>query len=46
MVPGSAMAFSSYPGSVVSGDDFYVVSSGLVGEDVNVFCILLVFLIW
>ncbi|KAL1140828.1 hypothetical protein AAG570_000756, partial [Ranatra chinensis] len=30
VVPGRIMAFSSYPGTVFSGDDFTVVSSGLV----------------
>lgn len=30
LVPGHVMAFSSYPGLVYSGDDFTVLSSGLV----------------
>ncbi|KAI1900523.1 hypothetical protein AGOR_G00050810 [Albula goreensis] len=29
-IPGSIQAFSSYPGSIFSGDDFYILSSGLV----------------
>ncbi|MCI4378040.1 hypothetical protein PGIGA_G00211250 [Pangasianodon gigas] len=30
LIPGSTQAFSSYPGSIFSGDDFYILSSGLV----------------
>ncbi|XP_076007165.1 putative phospholipase B-like 2 [Genypterus blacodes] len=30
VVPGGTQAFSSYPGSIFSGDDFYIMSSGLV----------------
>lgn len=29
-IPGGTQAFSSYPGSIFSGDDFYILSSGLV----------------
>ncbi|XP_061762436.1 putative phospholipase B-like 2 [Nerophis ophidion] len=30
VLPGTIQAFSSYPGSIFSGDDFYILSSGLV----------------
>ncbi|XP_044131264.1 putative phospholipase B-like 2 isoform X2 [Bufo gargarizans] len=30
VVPGSVQTFSSYPGTIFSGDDFYILSSGLV----------------
>lgn len=30
LIPGATQAFSSYPGSIFSGDDFYILSSGLV----------------
>nr|XP_057926766.1 putative phospholipase B-like 2 [Doryrhamphus excisus] len=30
LLPGRVQAFSSYPGSIFSGDDFYILSSGLV----------------
>ncbi|KAM3610637.1 uncharacterized protein V6R79_006785 [Siganus canaliculatus] len=29
-LPGGTQSFSSYPGSIFSGDDFYILSSGLV----------------
>ncbi|XP_035514856.1 putative phospholipase B-like 2 [Morone saxatilis] len=30
LLPGGTQAFSSYPGAIFSGDDFYILSSGLV----------------
>ncbi|XP_059844261.1 putative phospholipase B-like 2 [Hypanus sabinus] len=30
LIPGEVQAFSSYPGIIFSGDDFYILSSGLV----------------
>lgn len=29
-IPGGIQAFSSYPGTIFSGDDFYILSSGIV----------------
>lgn len=31
-LPGRTQAFSSYPGTIFSGDDFYILSSGLVRD--------------
>jgi hypothetical protein len=33
VIPGQVQAFSSYPGRLFSGDDFYMLSSGLVSLD-------------
>lgn len=30
LIPGRSSSFSSYPGTLQSGDDFYVIGSGLV----------------
>lgn len=40
-IPGHTMTFSSYPGTLMSGDDYYLISSGLVGLIVKGDCILL-----
>lgn len=37
VIPGYTQAFSSYPGAIFSGDDFYILSSGLVSS-VFLFC--------
>ncbi|XP_058249348.1 putative phospholipase B-like 2 [Hemibagrus wyckioides] len=36
LIPGSTQAFSSYPGSIFSGDDFYILSSGLVTMETTI----------
>jgi len=36
LIPGDIMTFSSYPGSVTSGDDFYVISSKLVSQETTI----------
>ena len=30
VIPGRKQSFSSYPGTMTSGDDFYMLSSGMV----------------
>uniref|UniRef100_A0A6Q2XT70 Phospholipase B-like n=1 Tax=Esox lucius TaxID=8010 RepID=A0A6Q2XT70_ESOLU len=35
-IPGGTQAFSSYPGSIYSGDDFYILSSGLVTMETTI----------
>ncbi|KAJ8414055.1 hypothetical protein AAFF_G00066530 [Aldrovandia affinis] len=35
-IPGGIQAFSSYPGSIFSGDDFYILSSGLVTMETTI----------
>ncbi|XP_076841458.1 putative phospholipase B-like 2 isoform X1 [Brachyhypopomus gauderio] len=36
VIPGSTQVFSSYPGSIFSGDDFYILSSGLVTMETTI----------
>ncbi|KAI7808257.1 putative phospholipase B-like 2 [Triplophysa rosa] len=36
VIPGRVQAFSSYPGSIFSGDDFYILSSGLVTMETTI----------
>ncbi|XP_052004699.1 putative phospholipase B-like 2 [Xyrauchen texanus] len=35
-IPGRIQVFSSYPGSIFSGDDFYILSSGLVTMETTI----------
>ncbi|XP_052316717.1 putative phospholipase B-like 2 [Oncorhynchus keta] len=35
-IPGRTQAFSSYPGSIFSGDDFYILSTGLVTLETSI----------
>uniref|UniRef100_A0A674F6C2 Phospholipase B-like n=1 Tax=Salmo trutta TaxID=8032 RepID=A0A674F6C2_SALTR len=35
-IPGGTQAFSSYPGSIFSGDDFYILSTGLVTLETSI----------
>jgi hypothetical protein len=36
VIPGHSMSFSSYPGLLYSGDDFSVISSGLVSMETTI----------
>jgi hypothetical protein len=36
LIAGNTMTFSSYPGVLLSGDDFYAISSGLVTQETTI----------
>lgn len=36
IIPGRKQSFSSYPGTMTSGDDFYMLSSGMVSQETTI----------